>query len=162
MTAAAQDIELLRTAIEVAVRARSNGNHPFGSLLTDADGRVVLEAENTVVTSRDVTAHAETNLVRAASARWSAAELGAFSLYTSCEPCAMCSGAIYWSGIGRVVYALAETGLLALTGGEEGSTMLALPSRVVLGSGRRPIDVVGPEIEDEGLVPHLGFWAELG
>jgi tRNA(Arg) A34 adenosine deaminase TadA len=84
----------LRQAIELAARARANGNHPFGSLLTDAIGDVVLEAENTVLTGRDCTGHAELNLVRAASQKYDpAAFLRACTLYTSTEPCAMCSGA---------------------------------------------------------------------
>jgi len=82
---------LLR-AIELARRSRENGNHPFGSLLVDASGRVVLEAENTVVTGRDVTGHAEFNLVHAASMQFDAAVLQGATLYASTEPCAMCSG----------------------------------------------------------------------
>ena len=69
---------------------------------------VVLEAENTVVTQRDCTAHAELNLVREAVARFDAEQLGAHTLYTSTEPCEMCAGAIFWSGIGRVVFALSS------------------------------------------------------
>src|SRR6478672_12994990 len=98
--------ELLRQAIVVARQAREHGNHPFGALLADPDGNVLLSAENTVVTGTDATGHAETNLVRLASARYSTSELRGLTLYTSTEPCAMCSGAIYWSGIGTVVYAL--------------------------------------------------------
>ena len=103
---------LLR-AIELARRSREKGNHPFGSLLVDTSGEVVLEAENTVVTGHDVTGHAELNLVRAASMEFEVEALGRSTLYTSTEPCAMCSGAIYWSGIGRVVYALSSEQLMA-------------------------------------------------
>src|SRR6476469_4864101 len=105
-----RDLVLLRQAIAVSEQAKARGDHPFGALLADPTGSVLLTAENSVVTGRDVTGHAETNLVRAASARFTAAELAGCSLYTSCEPCAMCAGAIYWSGIGRVVYALSELG----------------------------------------------------
>ena len=62
---------LLRRAIVLADRARAGGDHPFGALLADADGRIVLEAGNTVGTTRDVTGHAETNLVSAATRRFS-------------------------------------------------------------------------------------------
>lgn len=79
---------LLLAAIAIAARARKNGNHPFGALLTDGEGRVVLEAENTVVTDSDVTAHAETNLVRSASRTLTSQQLTAATLYTSTEPCA--------------------------------------------------------------------------
>ena len=87
----------------LADRARAGGDHPFGALLADTDGRVLLEAGNSVVTLHDVTGHAETNLVSAATRRFEAGELAAMTLVASCEPCAMCSGAIYWSGIGAVV-----------------------------------------------------------
>src|SRR5689334_19449343 len=105
------DEELLREAIAVARNARSNGNHPFGALLADRDGQILLRAENTVVTGSDATGHAETNLVRLASAAYPADQLGELILYSSTEPCAMCAGAIFWSGIGSVVYALPETAL---------------------------------------------------
>lgn len=90
--------------------------------------------------------------------RFTARQLRTFSLYTSCEPCAMCSGAIYWAGIGRVVYALAETSLLDLTGSHPENPTLALPCRSVFGGGQRPTIVVGPAIEDEAAIPHRSFW----
>ena len=89
---------LLRT-IDLAASARAAGNHPFGSLIVDASGEATIEAENTVVTGRDVTGHAELNVVRAAGIELGEASLRGATLYTSTEPCAMCAGAIYWSGI---------------------------------------------------------------
>lgn len=65
----------LRAAIELAGRARANGNEPFGALLVDGDGTVVLEAENSVVTGRDYTGHAETNLMRMAAERFAQANV---------------------------------------------------------------------------------------
>ncbi|MEX1345134.1 MAG: nucleoside deaminase, partial [Candidatus Limnocylindrales bacterium] len=97
----ADDLRLLRLAIDVAARARARGNHPFGAVLASAQGEVLLEGENTVATDDDVTGHAELNLVRQASRAFTRDELASTSLYSSTEPCAMCSGAIYWSGIGR-------------------------------------------------------------
>jgi tRNA(Arg) A34 adenosine deaminase TadA len=91
----------LLAAIELARRSRTNGNHPFGALLVDATGQVVLEAENTVVTTRDCTGHAETNLMRMASERFDPQFLRSSTLYTSTEPCAMCAGAIYWGDVRR-------------------------------------------------------------
>lgn len=153
------DLELLlRRAIVLADEARAGGNHPFGALLADADGRIVLEAGNTVGTTRDVTGHAETNLVSAATRRFTSAELPGLTLVTSCEPCAMCSGAIYWSTIGAVVYGLSEKGLLALTGDDPENPTLDLPCRVVLGAGRRAISVTGPLLEEEAAASHRGFW----
>jgi len=63
------DERYLLRAIDLAARARSKGNEPFGALIVDPDGNVLVEAENTVVTARDCTAHAETNAVREACAR---------------------------------------------------------------------------------------------
>lgn len=147
---------LLLRAIALAASARAHGNHPFGALLADERGEVLLEAENTVVTSADASGHAETNLVRLASARFSPAELANFTLYTSTEPCPMCAGAIFWSGIGRVVYALSEDGLYALTGDSPES--LKLPCREVFARGGRAVAVSGPHLEEQAAQVHEGFW----
>jgi tRNA(Arg) A34 adenosine deaminase TadA len=156
------DLEHLRRAISVSQAARDHGNHPFGAVLVGPDGSVALEAENTVVTDADVTGHAETNLVRLAWASLPHADLASYTLYTSCEPCAMCSGAIYWSGIGRVVFGLSETGLHGLTGDHPDNPTLSLPSRQVLAAGSRRIEVTGPLLEDEAALPHLQFWRAPG
>lgn len=153
-----QDIHHLRTAIEVAQNARAHGNHPFGALLVDGLGREVLRAENSVVTGHDVTNHAETNLVRLASGRYTPKELADYTLYTSTEPCAMCSGAIHWSRIGRVVYALSEEVLYEITGPSPEN--LLLPCREVFGHSRKPVHVEGPcaELEAEARAVHANFW----
>ena len=80
------------------------------------DGAVVLTATNTVNTDRDPTAHAETNLIAAAIRRLDPAQLSRATLYTSCEPCAMCAGKMYWAGIRSVVYALSSEELAAFAG----------------------------------------------
>src|SRR5664280_1410877 len=109
------DLDYLQMAIATAAKAREHGNHPFGAVLVDGAGRLVLEAENTVMTALDCTGHAETNLMRKACAQLSAEVLAGCTLYTSTEPCAMCAGAIFWGGVSRVVFALSEAGLLELT-----------------------------------------------
>jgi len=152
------DLGLLRRAIALAALARAHGNHPFGALLADPDGNVLAKAENTVLTEHDITGHAETNLVRLAFRQFPAAVLAAATLYTSTEPCAMCAGAIYWSGISRVVYGLAETGLAQLAGADPENPTLDLPSRIVLGAGQRAIAVIGPLLVDEAAAVHAGFW----
>ena len=90
--------QFARQAIELARQARSAGNHPFGALLV-VDGKVALTAQNTVSTDRDPTAHAETNLVSKAIRHLSPDQIRRSVLYTSCEPCAMCVGKMYWAGI---------------------------------------------------------------
>ena len=106
------DIEYLKLSCEIAKRSREKGNHPFGCLLVDEEGNVVLEAENTCETERDMTGHAETNLMRMASKQFEPDFLWKCTLYTNIEPCAMCSGAAYWVGVGRIVYGLPENWLL--------------------------------------------------
>ena len=150
------DLQLLRRAIAIAQRAREHGNHPFGALLADEQGRVLLEAENSVNTESDCTGHAELNLMRLASRQYTFDALAACTLYTSAEPCPMCSGAIFWGGVGRVVYALSEAGLYAMTG--DSPHKLPLACREVFAHGGRPIEVLGPAIEDEARQVHGGFW----
>ena len=152
------DLDYLRQAIAVAAKARENGNHPFGAILVDAEGRMILEAENTVNTERDVTGHAETNLIRKASAAFPPEVLAGCTLYTSTEPCAMCSGAIYWSGVSRVVYALGENSLAEFVRHLPGDDSLHLPCREVFARGGRAIEVVGPLLEEEARMVHANFW----
>jgi len=159
MTASDTDLEMIRRAIALAASARSNGNHPFGALLTNDQGEVIAEAENTVVTDRDITGHAETNLVRIAWSRYPEDVLAKATLYTSTEPCAMCSGAIYWAGIPRVVYGLPETALAAMTGDDPNNPTLVLSSELVLNSGTRKVEVVGPLLAEEAAKVHAGFWS---
>jgi tRNA(Arg) A34 adenosine deaminase TadA len=150
---------LLRRAIAVAAAARAHGNHPFGAILVDPDGTILLEAENTVVTERDATGHAERNLMSMASRRFESALLARCTMFTSTEPCAMCAGSVYWVGVCRVVYGLAERDLLALTGFHEGNPTFDLPCRTVFAAGQRPTEVLGPLLKDEAMVVHAGFWA---
>ena len=152
------DLKLLRMAIDVAQRARAAGNHPFGAVLASETGEVLLEAENTVTTGHDVTGHAELNLVRLASGKYDMDELGETTLYSSTEPCAMCAGGIYWSGIGRVVYALAESRLGEFTGADPENPTMHLSSRRVLAAGQRQIAVEGPADLPEAAAVHAGFW----
>ena len=152
----------MRRALDLARLARDHGNHPFGALLTNAAGEVLLGAENTVVTASDRTGHAELNLMREASLKLDDDALGAARLYTSTEPCAMCAGAIYWAGVSRVVFGLRESELAALTGMDPTNPTLALPCREVFARGQRTIEVIGPLLEDEARAVHEGFWAALG
>jgi tRNA(Arg) A34 adenosine deaminase TadA len=150
------DLKLLRLTFNLARQARERSNHPFGALLADADGKVLLTAENTVVTDHDVTGHAETNLVRKAYNLYEADFLASCTLYTSTEPCPMCSGAIFWANICRVVYGLSEKGLYRIT--NSGEETLLLSCRDVFAHGKKPIEVVGPLLEEEAKSVHIGFW----
>jgi len=153
----AAELGHLTRAVAVAAEARAHGNHPFGAIIVTADG-VQLEAENSVLTGSDPTGHAETNLVRLAASVLSPKELGTCTLYTSTEPCAMCAGAIYWAGINRVVYALAESELIAMTAANPNEQTLALPCREVFARGPRTIEVIGPVSLPAAVTVHAGFW----
>jgi tRNA(Arg) A34 adenosine deaminase TadA len=88
----------------------------------------------------------------------SAEVLAKATLYSSAEPCAMCAGAIYWAGIGRVVYGLSEHRLREVIGHHPENLTLDLPCREIFASGQRTIEVVGPLLEDEGEALHVGVW----
>ena len=153
-----RDAHFLRHSFAVARRSMSHGNHPFAALLVDAEGRVLIEAENGYMPERDATAHAE-RLAATQACTTVAAEIRATAtLYSSAEPCAMCAGAIYWAGIGRVVYGLSERRLRDITGNHPENPTLDLPCREVFSSGQRPTEVVGPLLEDEAAALHAGAW----
>jgi tRNA(Arg) A34 adenosine deaminase TadA len=153
-----READLLRASFEVAARAVKAGNHPFGAVLADKEGRILLEAENTVVTDGDITGHAETNLVRMIDRETYGGALENSTLYASTEPCAMCSGAIYWAGIGRVVYGLSQTRFYSSLTGARKQEGFDLPCREVFARGGRPVEVIGPTLEDEAAEVHAGFW----
>ena len=158
LSPAERDAHFLRQSFEVARRAKSHGNHPFGAVLVDADGKVLIEAENRYMPGHDGTAHAERLLATQACTTLSAATLQRATIYSSAEPCAMCAGAIYWAGIGRLVYGLSEQRLRKLTGDHPVNLTLDLPCRDVFASGQRSIEVVGPLLEDEAAADHAGVW----
>lgn len=153
-----KDLELIRRTIEIAMRSRAGGNHPFGALLTGPDGEILMEAENTCGTLGDRTGHAERNLMTEASMLYDDSFLATCSMYTSAEPCAMCSGSVYWAGVGRVVYGLSEKALKDLIGPDPENLTMELPCRNVFSAGQRTVEVVGPLIEDEARPVHEGFW----
>lgn len=155
---ASLDEELLRRAFDVADRALERGNHPFGAVLAGPDGEVLLEAENGYLPDGDMTGHAERLLATAACKAFEPEELAECTLYSSAEPCAMCAGAIYWAGIGRVVYGLSEARLKEITGNHPENPTLSLPCRTVFAAGQRPTEVVGPLLEDEAAELHEGVW----
>lgn len=152
------DEELLRRAFDVADRALERGNHPFGAVLAGPDGDVLLEMENGYLPDGDMTGHAERLLATAACKTFEPEELAECTLYSSAEPCAMCAGAIYWAGIGRVVYGLSEARLKEITGNHPENPTLSLPCRTVFAAGQRPTEVVGPLLEDEAAELHEGVW----
>ena len=136
------DLTFLRRAIDIADAAVTAGDDPYGSLLTGPQGTILIEDHNTVRRDQDITAHPELKL-----ARWAARELdpdtaARTTMYTSCQPCGMCSGAIVRSGLGRVVYALSTEQWDQLNPGSEWPTV--------------PSD--GPALFDEARIPIERFY----
>lgn len=83
---------------------------PFGAVIANTKtGRIVAECGNSVTTSNDPTAHAEVNVIRKACKQLNTFDLSGNTIYTSCEPCPMCVGAIYWSRLDKVFYSNTKT-----------------------------------------------------
>jgi len=157
------DERLLREAFAVARRAREGGDHPFGSLLADREGNVLCRQGNGYTSEgHDRTAHAEKLLASWAAKNLSLDELRECTLYTSAEPCAMCAGAIYWAGIGRVVFGQTERDLKAQTGAHEENPTLDLPCHIVFEAGQRPTELVGPLLGEEAAKLQDDFWSAKG
>ncbi len=154
-----RDLDFLRRAIELAREAREDGRHPFGALIVDERGEVVVAARNNaVLPAGDPTQHAELLACREAARLLPESELARCTLYTSTEPCAMCAGAIYWVGVGRVVYALPEQGLMRYTGNHAENPTLDMPCREVFARGQGRVVVLGPYLEEDAGEVHEGFW----
>jgi tRNA(Arg) A34 adenosine deaminase TadA len=152
------DEHFLRRSFEVARRAVTHGNHPFGAILVDRNRKVLIETGNGYMPAHDGTAHAERLLATQACTTLSPDILKHATLYSSAEPCAMCAGAIYWTGIGRLVYGLSEHRLRAVTGNHPENPTLDLPCRKVFERGQRSTEVIGPMLEDEAEAVHAGAW----
>jgi tRNA(Arg) A34 adenosine deaminase TadA len=156
----ARDLELLREAIRLSDESKQHGRHPFAALVADETGKVIARAgNNSMPPEGDPTQHAELVAAARAAKLLSPEALAKCTLYSSAEPCCMCAGAVYWTGIGRVVYALSEHKLLGLTGDHPENPTFSLPCREVFARGQRQVEVVGPLLEDEAAAPHIGFWS---
>jgi tRNA(Arg) A34 adenosine deaminase TadA len=147
--------QLIEQTYRLALEAQNKGNHPFGALLV-MDDNVVLTSKNSVVTDKDITQHAELRLISQASKQFTKDQLAKASLFTSTEPCAMCSGAIFWSGISQIFYGCSATKLAEFSGGS-----FVVPCRELLKFGKRKIDVTGPILEEIGAKIHSSFWTSI-
>ncbi|KGN69008.1 guanine deaminase [Porphyromonas gulae] len=98
-----QDKEMMREAIRLADESVANGGGPFGAVIVK-DGEIIAATSNRVTLDNDPTAHAEVNCIRMACKRLGSFDLSGCTIYTSCEPCPMCLGAIYWARIDRIFY----------------------------------------------------------
>lgn len=107
----------MREAIRLSSEAVNHGNEPFGAVLVK-DNRIVFTNENQIYTLHDPTFHAEAGLIRRFCAETGITNLSEYTLYSSCEPCFMCSGAMVWVNLGRLVYAASNIDLENILGND--------------------------------------------
>ena len=148
------DEKFMRLAFELARAAVEHGNQPYGALVVKG-GEIVAQAESAKLTTRDCSRHAELTVACQAAKLLSKEDMQECTLYTSTEPCAMCTGAIYWSGIGRVVYGCPNEDLGRILSGN-----LDISTREILSRGTRKVEVVGPILRDEAFEIHRDYWAK--
>ena len=154
-----QDNEFLRRAIALSEQAVAHGGRPFGAVVCDGDGKVISEADSVApVDPRDWTAHSEMQALRAASAVMTWEQLGRATIYASGEPCPMCAAAIYWCNVRRLVYSVSEPAMRALRDPYERAAGIVMRCEEIFARGGRPVEVVGPLLEEEGLSVHRRFW----
>ncbi len=112
-----QDELFMKRAIELSKQAVEHGNEPFGAVLVK-DGEVVFTNENQIYSRHDPTFHGEAGLLREFCAQTGITDLHDYTMYSSCEPCFMCSGAMVWVKLGRLVYGASNNDLEELLGNE--------------------------------------------
>ena len=121
------DIKFIKRAIELSKSAAMHGNEPFGAVLVK-DNQIVYENENGIYTKNDPTFHAEFGLIRRFVEETGIKDLSEYTLYSSCEPCFMCSGAMVWTKLGKLVYGASDIDLcniLGVTGSECAKTVFS-------------------------------------
>jgi len=143
----------MRQAIAASREALDAGDMPFGATLVSATGRVLQVSRNRQRSGADLTAHAEMVLVRDAQATLGLDALRGATVYASGEPCAMCSGAMFWAGIARVVYAASQQQIGEALGGPA----LPIPCAETLWDAVPAVKVEGPLLGDEALAVLKAF-----
>lgn len=140
-----EDEKFMKMAIELSRKAVEHGNEPFGAVLVK-DGEVVFESENQIYTAHDPTYHAEAGLIRRFCAETGITDLSEYTLYSSCEPCFMCSGALVWVKLGRLVYGASDIELCEILG-DKGSEC----SKTVFGNSHHKPQVTAGVLKEESL-----------
>jgi isopenicillin N synthase-like dioxygenase/tRNA(Arg) A34 adenosine deaminase TadA len=161
------DATCMRAAIEESLHAVQTGHMPFGGVVADANGTILVRGHNLCKAgptrgggaNSDPTQHAEMEVVRLACTKIDATLRPSCTLYTSTEPCVMCAGAIYWSRIGRIVYGCSSEELASYTG--PGGFDIPIDTIYTLGRpGTRQLEVHGPYLSEEAMKVHIesGVW----
>lgn len=100
--------KFMQKAIELSIESVKNGGGPFGAVIVK-DGKIISATSNSVTQTNDPTAHAEVNAIRMATQKLNTFDLSGCEIYTSCEPCPMCLGAIYWARLDKIYFANTKT-----------------------------------------------------
>ncbi len=143
-----RDLEAMQLAVDASRRAAEAGNAPFGAALMSTEGKVVLVASNNANTAADCTGHAEMVLIRDAQAGLGQASLRGATVFASGEPCAMCAGALFWAGVGRIVFAASQGEINRVLGS---NPAMIVESRTVLAGAQPAVQIDGPLLADEAI-----------
>ena len=156
------DAARLRRAYALAMQARERGDRPFAAIVVGQDGAMLAEGLSTQGAGGGGTlAHSEMNACAAiVSARHPREALRRATIYSSGEPCAMCAAAIFYTGIGRVVFGLSAAAILHFRNAQPHTAGLKLSCKAVLDTAAEAMVVVGPCLEAEGALPHQGYWVQ--
>ncbi|PWV75215.1 nucleoside deaminase [Nocardia neocaledoniensis] len=138
----------LRRAIDLAALAAERGDRPFGAVAVDRDGTVIAEGANAVSSTGDVTTHAELVAITVATAAGKAEDLRGATVYASGEPCPMCSAAMVWAQVGRIVFAAAAAEFGPIL---PGGPSFTLTCAELVASSNVPVEVSGPHLGEEAL-----------
>lgn len=144
----------MRKAIELSALAVEHGNEPFGAVLVK-DDEIVFTNENQIYTATDPTFHAEAGLIRRFCAETKITDLSEYTLYSSCEPCFMCSGALVWVKLGRLVYGASDMDLCSLFH-EKGSTC----SQIVFEHSAHAPQVTAGVLREESLAVLKSYFSK--
>ena len=162
------DVTNLKESITEALAATvEDGCMPFGAVVANGDGTIVERGRNGCIAASkrggsivgDCTKHAEVELLRKVTTTIPAPDRASLTLYTSTEPCVMCAGAIYWSGITRIVYGCSASQLENEVSGPGGFD-IDIRKLYTLGTTQKPFNIIGPLLSDEALQCHItsGVW----
>ena len=148
----------MERALALALEARAAGDHPFGAVL-EVDGAMVAEARNLVSTNHDITAHAETELVRVLEREGRLDLLARGTVHASCEPCPQCVGALFWAGARHVVFGMTAARLTGIsTAPGEAPYGFTITATELGAATTSPVRIEGPVCQDEASAAHVGFW----
>ena len=153
------DVRWLRYAFRLAEQSVAAGDYAFGAVLVSADDELLAESGERIAETGDWLAHAEVLVLRQAATRWTREQLKGATLYSSTEPCPMCTGAIGWS-LNRLVYGLSQAEMYRRFPDPAFPPRFVEPwaCHTLLDHTAPPMEVVGPLLEDEGSVAHA-LWA---